>query len=236
MKASFAIVRSAIAARFSRWLAIAVGVTLFYYAGLLLTLMIRFDEWPNYVTFYNWPANVARIFASTPSWRDAVDIASNEWLLEVGYINYQFGHGISEWSMTLLPLKMALIFLLGTLLASVWALAAAAAQACPNNAHRGTAALGAGTGAFFVGLTNITASWVVCCSSPSWIVGLTMLGLGVSTANWIEPIGPWLGTAGFGVLFATLFWLSRDLGRSSNRARWQFAHSAHSASTVLESA
>ena len=214
MRALFAIIYSAIAPRFYRWLAIAVAFFALYYVLLLLSLVVRFGEWPNYVTFYNWPENVARIFASTPSWNDALEISRGEWLLEVGYINYQFGHGISEWSMTLLPPRMAVIFLLGLLIASIWAMASISGSACPDRTSRGAAALGTGAGALFVGFTNITATWVVCCASPSWIVGLSMLGLGVSTANLIEPIGPWLSFAGFAMLFAILLFLSLHRSRS----------------------
>jgi len=204
MKALFADIHSAIAPRVWRWLAYAVVFLAFYYVLLLISLVVRFGEWPNYVTFYNWPANVLRIFASTPSWSDALEISAAEWLLEVGYMNYDFGHGISEWSMTLLPSRMAVIFLLGLLISSIWAVVSAAAVSCPHRIRRAPAALGSGFAALLVGFTNITATWVVCCASPSWIVGLSMLGLSASAANWVEPIGPWLSFAGFAALAGIL--------------------------------
>lgn len=216
MKALLADIHSAIAPRVLRWLAIAVAFLAFYYAALLFSLVVRFGEWPNYVTFYNWPSNVLRIFASTPSWSDAVEISAAEWLLEVGYMNYDFGHGISEWSMTLLPPSMAVIFLLGLLISSIWAVLSASADSCPHRIRRAPAALGSGVAALLVGFTNITATWVVCCASPSWIVGLSMLGLSASAANWVDPIGPWLSLSGFATLIATLLLLSRRRLRSGD--------------------
>jgi hypothetical protein len=214
MKAALSAIHSAIRPRLARCFWGAAGITLFYYVLLLLSLMLRFGELPNYATIYNWPANVAHIFASTPSWNDAVDIARGEWLFEIGYINYQFGHGISEWSMTLLPPRMLVIFLLGLLVVSVWVLASEAERACPGRFHRGSALAAAGAGTVFIGFTNVTATWVLCCATPSWIVGLSMLGLSVSTANWIEPLGFWLTLAGFGTLAATIVLLSSVLVRS----------------------
>lgn len=226
MKALFADIQSAIAPRVWRWLATAFAFLALYYAALLLSLIVRFGEWPNYVTFYNWPSNVLRIFASTPSWSDALEISAAEWLLEVGYMNYDFGHGISEWSMTLLPLSMAVIFLLGLLISSIWAVVSASAVSCPHHIRRAPAALGSGFAALLIGFTNITATWVVCCASPSWIVGLSMLGLSASAANWIEPIGPWLSIAGFATLIAILLLLSlRRLRSGDDIESGRFEHS-----------
>lgn len=225
MKALLAEIDAAIATRVWRWLAYAIAFLVLYYAVLLLSLVVRFGEWPNYMTFYNWPVNVWRIFAGTPSWRDALDIAAAEWLLEVGYMNYDFGHGISEWSMTLLPLRMIVIFSLGILISSIWAVATASSASCSHNISRLPTAFGSGTAALLVGFTNITATWVVCCATPSWVVGLSMLGLSVSAANWIEPIGPWLSFVGFSVLVVILLLISlrrlRSVASSGEDARYQ---------------
>lgn len=217
MRASLATVRAAIASRFLPWITIVVGLTALYHLGLLVALIVRFGEWPNYLTFYNWPANVARIFASTPSWADAVAIARDEWLLEVGYINHKFGLGISEWSMTLVPLKIAQVVLLGILVATISVLAARRACMCRGLAQRGALALSAGTGALSVGLTATTTSWVVCCATPTWIVSLAMLGMSVSTAIWLEPIGPWLSLAGFAMLLGTVLLLSAYVAREDEQ-------------------
>lgn len=215
MKGTAAVIREIIWARFFRWLAIAIGITIFYYTALLASLIVRFGHWPNYVTPYDWIANVARIVSSTPSWIDALEILRGEWLLEIGYMNYAFGHGISEWSMTLLPLKIAVIFLLGSLIATLWALLTdRPSEGCSLRYPRTVIAAGSTTGTVLVGLTGATTSWVVCCATPSWIVGLTMLGLSVQTANWLEPVGPWLNIFGFLTLSGAVFLLASERKRA----------------------
>ena len=204
MIAAFATIGRAIRARLLAWLAISFGCVVVYYAGLLASLSFQFGNWPNYATLYDWPANIARIFASTPSLTDALDIARDEWLFEVGYMNMDYGHGISEWSLTLLPAKMLIILAMGMAVATVWALGTARAGAC-SLAERGTAVATTSLGVGLIGLTGATMTWVVCCATPSWIVGLTMLGLSVATANWLEPFGVWLKTGGLLLLGATAF-------------------------------
>jgi hypothetical protein len=56
-----------------------------------------------------------------------------------------------------------------------------------------------------VALTSITMSWVVCCATPTWVVGLAIMGLGVSTSLWLEPLGTWLSYAGFAALLVGVF-------------------------------
>ena len=195
------------------------GSPTLYYVFLMITMIVRFGNWPNYVTGYDWFGNVARIIQSTPSYVDMLPIIRDEWLLEIGYMNMSFGHGISEWSLNLIPAKMLLIILLGSLIATVWVLAQTQRQVCSRR-ELGVTAAGSSAGATLVALTGATMSWVVCCATPSWIVGLAMMGMGVATANWLEPAGTWVGAAGFAFLAATLSWqihsiASRD---STNRA------------------
>jgi hypothetical protein len=208
----------AVRPRFGRWLLIAIGVVAAYYAGLLAALVIRFEKLPNYWVGYDWPGNVARIFRSTPSIADALAIAQDEWLLEIGYMNMSFGRGISEWSLTLVPTKMAAILLLGLLMATAWALAAERRTACAARAD-GAAAAASGLGAGLVGLTGATMTWVVCCATPTWIVGLAMMGMGVATANWLEPAGPYLTALGYALL---AFAVVRLGGRSKRSAAARF--------------
>jgi hypothetical protein len=203
----------AIRQRPAAWLAISFGWPVLYYAGLLAALVLQFDNWPNYATVHDWPANVARIFSSTPSLGDSVRIAREEWLLETGYLNTDFGLGISEWSLTLVPEKMLMMLAMGMILATIWALNAARARSC-SLGEAGTAAATTGVGAGLVALTGATMTWVVCCASPSWIVGLTMLGLSVATADWLEPVGFWLNIAGFALLAATALVMAHRIGRA----------------------
>ncbi len=208
----------AIKTRLRGWIAITLGFTVIYYVALLASMIYRFDNWPNYVTPYNWFANVARIIQSTPSVTDMLPIIRDEWLLEVGYMNMSYGHGISEWSLNLIPVKMLLIMFLGMLIATVWALALEQRRVCANpNIASSVAVTGAGAG--LVALTGATMSWVVCCATPSWIVGLAMMGLGVATANALEPHGTWVGAIGFTILAATIIAQARriaepDAGRT----------------------
>jgi len=192
----------AIRARWGVWLAITAGWFALYYAGLLGALVYQFGDWPNYVTYYDWPGNIVRIFNSTPSMTDAIGIAREEWLVEIGYMNMNFGNGIAEWSLTLVPEKMLMILAMGMILATIWALNAARTRSCAIS-EGGAAAATTGVGAGLVALTGATMTWVVCCATPSWIVGLTMLGMTVATANWLEPVGTWLNIAGFALLGAT---------------------------------
>lgn len=210
MRAALEAIGRAVRPRRGRWLLMALATPAIYYAGLLVALVVRFGSWPNYAVAYDWPGNVARIFRSTPSLADAVSIAQEEWLLEVGYMNMSFGRGISEWSLTLLPPKMALMLVAGLLAATAWALLAERRAACAAGADAAPiAALGLDSG--LVALTGVTMSWVVCCATPSWIVGLAMLGVGVATANWLEPAGSYLALTGFSLLAAGVAVLAHDL-------------------------
>jgi hypothetical protein len=51
-------------------------------------------------------------------------------------------------------------------------------------------------------------SWVVCCATPTWVVGLAIMGLGVSTSLSIEPVGFWLNALGFILMIIALFMVS----------------------------
>lgn len=181
-----------------------------YYLILMGSLVIRFGHLPNYVTPYNWIKNVWVITQSTPSLSDMVPIILEEWLLEIGYMNYNFGNGISEWSLNLMPAKMLIVFLVGFLIALNIALLQKQSRSCSKGTYRSALAT-TGFGGLLVGLTNATMTWVVCCATPSWVVGLAMLGLGVSTSLWLEPLGLWLAWAGFIFLALTAVFLSRKL-------------------------
>lgn len=181
-----------------------------YYLILLASLVVRFGHLPNYVTPYNWPKNIMVIIQSTPSISDMISIMLEEWLLEIGYMNYSFGNGISEWSLNLMPAKMLLVFAVGFIIALNIALLQKQSRSCSRGTYRSALAT-TGLGGLLIGLTNATMTWVVCCATPSWVVGLAMLGLGVSTSLWLEPLGLWLAIAGFIFLLITTLYLSRKL-------------------------
>ncbi|MFT7130956.1 MAG: hypothetical protein ACI89U_003083, partial [Gammaproteobacteria bacterium] len=97
------------------WLSMLMGLTIAYYAMLMLSLLVRFQNIPNYTRTYDWLFNVRRILESTPSISDSLAIISDEWIFEVGYMNYDFGNGISEWSLFLAPAKILGIMSLAAL-------------------------------------------------------------------------------------------------------------------------
>jgi hypothetical protein len=60
-------------------------------------------------------------------------------------------------------------------------------------------------------------SWVVCCATPTWVVGLAIMGLGVSTSLSIEPVGFWLNALGFILMIIALFMVSlKELDHVNN--------------------
>jgi hypothetical protein len=190
------------------WLSMVLGFAFLYYALQLTDVVIAIGHWPNYITFYNYPANVLRIIRSTPDVRDMLPIIGNEWLVETGYMTHAYGHGIAEWSLEILPARLVLVLLLGAL---------SATSALLLHGMRGVCrcfdgALGAaatGLGALSAGIANVTMTWVACCASPSWVVGLTLLGLGTPTAYALLPYGELLSAAGFVLVGGTTVFLAR---------------------------
>jgi len=189
----------------------ATGFTLFYYLLLMVALMIRFHSLPNYVDSYEWWLHVKHIWESTPSVIDAFVITKDEWLFEIGHMNYDFGIGISEWSLFINPFKVLGVFILGTVLVINYFLLRVANPSC-TRATTQASKIATGFGGSLVALGSITMSWVVCCSTPTWVVGLAMMGLSVSASLWLEPIGIWINIVGFATLFIAMYFsLSRAL-------------------------
>ncbi|MEQ8825266.1 MAG: hypothetical protein RIC14_12920 [Filomicrobium sp.] len=215
MSAAFGRIKNALSRNWRGALIITVTFTVVYYIALLASMIYRFGNWPNYVTGYDWFGNVATIIKSTPSWTDMPPIIIEEWLLEVGYMNMSFGNGISEWSLNLIPAKMLVIVFLGLLIATIWALQKERVRECQRVDKSALMASGVGSG--LVALTGATMTWVVCCATPSWIVGLAMLGMSVATANWLEPFGTWVALAGFAALAFAILSLAREPQSSEDR-------------------
>lgn len=188
---------------------------------MLVALMVRFQAIPNYVTFYDWIENVSWIIQSTPSWRDMVPIIWEEWLIEIGYMNYDFGTGLSEWSLNVIPSRLIVMFIMGAMVA--WCLALTRKETCDRGTST-TLRVSTGFGAILVAMTNATMSWVVCCATPSWVVGLAMLGLGVSTSLALESMGPIVSGLGFGTLSLTIVYLAWRKGRRLAQPRKVHAH------------
>lgn len=205
---TLAVLRDTIREKRGLWLGATSGFVALYYLGLLATVVLRLGHLPNYATFYDWPANVWTIIRSTPSVRDVPPIIAREWLFETGYITMSYGHGIAVWSLAIVPAKVASVTLLGALAATSLLLLRRLRATCPA-ALRGGAAASTGMGALFVGVTNVTMSWVACCSTPSWVVGLSLIGIETSSAYALLPYGNALSLTGFAILLATNYMLAR---------------------------
>jgi hypothetical protein len=200
--------------RWRLWLAVTVGFVIAHYGAQLLLLELHFGQWPNYITLYDYPANVARIIRHTPSVADMIPIIANEWLLEIGYMNYDFAHGIAEWSLAIMPTKLLAVTLLGAVIGFDLLLWRPARTVC--SARERPVALGAAAiGAVLLGLTNISLTWIVCCAAPNWMVSLTLLGFDSALSLSLQPYGVWLALVGVLLLAGATVWLGWR-GRDSN--------------------
>ncbi|SEQ91773.1 hypothetical protein SAMN04488092_11688 [Thalassovita taeanensis] len=205
MRAALSIITRQVRRSWPRMLLWGLGFAVLSQVFMLLALVARFGALPNYVTFYDWIGNVVRIITSTPSWADIPPIIAEEWLIEVGRMNYDYGTGISVWSLNVIPSRLLVLFGLGVLIGLAASLARR--ESCSAPERRG-ATLATGAGAVLVAMTNATMSWVVCCATPTWVVGLSMMGLGVSTSLALERLGPVFSYLGFALLIATILGLA----------------------------
>jgi hypothetical protein len=205
---AWSVLRETIAASRRAWLALTLGLAALYYLGLTASATISTGHLPNYVTFYNWPANVLRIVRSTPAIADMPAIINDEWLVEFGALNYHYGHGIAEWSLELIPSHIAVALLLSALVATSILLLRRSRAQCPVP-ERSAGAVVAGAGALCVATSNITMTWVACCATPTWVAGLSLIGIETSSAYALLPYGGALSLGGFAMLLATNYWLAR---------------------------
>jgi hypothetical protein len=216
MTSALACLRREVLARPWLWLTVVAAFFLGFHGLQLATLMARFEAWPNYVTVHDWPANVARIVRSTPAISDMIPIILDEWLVEIGSLNYSFGRGIAEWSFVLIPGKAVVVFGIAVLVATNLVLLRAAWKTCGVCARLGSS-VATGAGALVAGAAAITITWVVCCAAPTWVVGLAVMGVGVTTALALQPLGGWLSLLGLSALVASVILLLRQL---SGRRSW----------------
>ena len=107
MSAMAACLRREVAANRGAWLGTVLAGVVGFQMFQLVLLILRFGNFPNYLTVHDWPANVLRIIRSTPSVADMIPIILDEWFIEIGSMNYSFGRGIAEWSFVLMPAKLA---------------------------------------------------------------------------------------------------------------------------------
>ena len=203
----WSVLRETIAKNRRAWLAMTLGFTVLYHLGLLASASLSIGHLPNYIRFYDWPANVLRIIHSTPAIADMLPIINDEWLIETGALNYDYGHGIAEWSLAIIPSHVLVTLLLSALVATSILLLRRSREVCPL-AERGAGVATTGVGALFVGTANITMTWVACCATPTWVVGLSLIGVETSSAFVLLPYGNALTGGGFAVLAVTTYWLA----------------------------
>ena len=200
-----------------RWRGLIVGFALgfpvVFYFLLLAIPVLRYGHLPNYVTPYDWLANVERIIASTGSIRDMVPIILNEWLLEIGYMDMAWGHGIAEWSLSLQPYEIFLVSLTGALIGLNLGLMLDRLEAAKSPMvgclSAGSSGVLTTVGALFTGLTNATLFSIACCSTPSWVGSLSILGVETSSAFALEPYGTTGSILGLVMLAVSALWLAR---------------------------
>jgi len=218
MTSALACLRREFPARSWLWVSVVAAFFVSFHGLQLATLMVRFEATPNYVAVHDWPANVARIVRLTPAISDMIPIILDEWLVEVGSMNYSFGRGIAEWSFVLIPGKAVVVLGIAALVATNLVLLRAAWKTCGIFAPLGSS-VATGAGALIAGAAVTTITWVVCCAAPTWVVGLAVMGVGVTTALALQPFGGWLLVLGLSTLVTSAIFLLRQLsGRRSRDA------------------
>ena len=183
-----------------------------FYLSLLAILVVIYGHWPNYFTAYDWIGNAIRIIASTGSVADMAAIILDEWLIETGYINYAYGRGVTEWSMAIIPHKVALVALAGALIGlnSTLLLRQPAGESISRQvAQFATFGILTGAGTLFASIPNATVFSVVHCATPSWVGSLAVLGIDSYGIFPLEPYGPLIAAGGFGLLLLSTLLLVR---------------------------
>jgi hypothetical protein len=198
------------------WLLVAIGFFVGFQLLQLALLIGRFQVFPNYLIVHDWFANIARIVRMTPSVGDMIPIMLDEWLVEVGSINYSFGRGVAEWSFVLIPGKAVIVLGIAALVATNLVLLRAAWRTCGIFARLGSSAA-TGAGAIVAGAAATTITWVVCCAAPTWVVGFAVLAVGVTTALALQPFGGWLLLLGLSTLVMSAILLLRQLSPRRSR-------------------
>lgn len=176
---------------------IVAGGVLLYFVLQLVAMVVRFEALPNYVIFHDYIDNIGLIVSGTPDIQDMIPILMDEMVIEVGYMNPEWG--IAEWYLSVLPVKTLLVAFLFFLLAVVLVLVGVGAGACSRQGAA-TAYVAAGSGTSLAALSCASLGWVVCCATPTWVVGLAMLGVSTNVALALEPLGAVMAVAGIVLL------------------------------------
>jgi hypothetical protein len=89
-------------------------------------------------------------------------------------------------------------------------------KSCPIRNRRKLYAV-AGVGSGLVGISSATLTWVVCCATPSWVVGLAMLGMSTSLALWLEPFGKIINVLGLVLIVSIIFLQLKSIADNTSR-------------------
>ena len=196
----------------------ALVFPLLFYLLLLALLVAVYGNLPNYLIPYNWLGNVLRIIASTPAIGDMLPIIRDEWLIETGYMNYDYGKGIADWSLSVIPHKFLIVSLAGALIGlNVGLLLDRMGSGTFSRQLVQLCQFGVltGIGALCIGVTNATVFSVVHCATPSWVGSLAVLGFDTFDVFALEPSGSLIGAIGFSALILSTLLILR--GEQSNR-------------------
>jgi len=194
-------------------MAFALGFPIAFYLLLLAAVVIQYGHLPNYLTPYNWISNLLRIIAGTRSVTDMVSIMLDEWLLETGYMDFDYGHGIADWSLSIIPHKLAILALAGALVGlNVGLLLGQRTVRSWRRQGVQAARFGLLTGAGVVcaSVTNATVFSVVHCATPSWVGSLAVLGFDSYDVFAIEPYGPIICLFGLAALAVSAVLIARE--------------------------
>jgi len=203
----FAVVRR----RWMLWLSLVAAGTALYYAGLLLVMVLRFDQVPNYAVLYHVFDSYLNIWRSTPSAADALHIMANEPLFETGFRSPSFG--IAEWTLTIILPNLVQVMAVSALGSTFAVLMRESRRlACPAN-HADKAALGVGAG--IMAMCSASLTWVVCCASPSWYVALTIMGVSLSLAQAIGAYYTPMITVGMGLFVVAIVLQARRIAAAN---------------------
>jgi len=116
----------------------------------------------------------------------------------------------------LIPGKAVIVLAIAALVATNLVLLRAAWKTCGVFAWLGSA-VATGAGALVGGAAATTITWVVCCAAPTWVVGLAVMGVGVTTALALQPFGGWLLLLGLSTLVTSAILLLRQLSGGRSR-------------------
>src|SRR5690606_27858724 len=149
----FKVIAQTVRAHWSLLVLTSAGLVVVYYGAQIAVLYFRLGHLPNYITAYDYPANVARIIRSTPAVSDMIPIILNEWIFEIGYMDYDYGHGIAEWTMGIPPSKLLMIAIASVLISVNALLWRTARHSCFHLERRSLVGM-TGLGAVTVGLVS----------------------------------------------------------------------------------